>query len=163
MTATEVLQRRDERLRLLGPVVSRMQAEFQGPLIERSLRILERRSQPFWREGLDGPLPLPPPALGESELKVDYVTPIGQAQKAVQVESMARVIEGVERLSSFDRALPGLVRRRGDGARDRRHLQRPEWTCCGPPEAGGRRCASGRPRRPRRSRRRAWGLSRPER
>ncbi len=109
MTATEVLQRRDERLRLLGPVVSRMQAEFQGPLIERSLRILERRSQPFWREGLDGPLPLPPPALGESELKVDYVTPIGQAQKAVQVESMARVIEGVERLSAFDRALPGLV------------------------------------------------------
>ena len=54
MTATEVLQRRDERLRLLGPVVSRMQAEFQGPLIERSLRILERRSLPFWREGLDG-------------------------------------------------------------------------------------------------------------
>ena len=78
-------------------------------LIERSLRILERRSLPFWREGLDGPLPLTPPALGESELKVDYVTPIGQAQKAVQVESMARVIEGVERLSAFDRALPGIV------------------------------------------------------
>ena len=48
------------------------------------------------------------PELGR-ELKVDYVTPIGQAQKAVQVESMARVIEGVERLSAFDRALPGLV------------------------------------------------------
>ncbi len=59
--------------------------------------------------GLDGPLPLPPPELGESELAVDYVTPIGQAQKAVQVESMARVIEGVERLSAFDRALPGIV------------------------------------------------------
>ena len=93
MTATEVLQRRDERLRLLDPVVSRMQAEFQGPLIERSLRILERRSQPFWREGLDGPLPLPPPELGESELKVDYVTPIGQAQKSACWPSTAPSME----------------------------------------------------------------------
>ena len=50
--STEVLQRRDERLRLLGPMVSRMQAEFQGPLIERGLRIPERRSRlrtcPHW-------------------------------------------------------------------------------------------------------------------
>lgn len=109
MTATEVLQRRDERLRLLGPVVSRMQAEFQGPLIDRSLKILERQSLPFWAEGLDGPLPLPPEEMREQELEVDYVTPIGQAQKAVQVESMSRVIEGVERLSAFDQSLPGLV------------------------------------------------------
>lgn len=111
MTATEVLQRRDERLRLLGPVVARMQAEFQGPLIGRTIKILERQSLPFWREGTDGPLPLPPAEIlnEETGIEVDYVTPIGQAQKAVQVESMARVMEGVERLSAFDASLPGMV------------------------------------------------------
>ena len=109
MTATEIRQRREEQLRLLGPVVARSQTEFQDPAIERTLQIEIRRSRPFWAAGRDGPLPIPPRELVEAELKIDYITPIGQAQKAVRVESMARVIEGVERMMAFDPALPAMV------------------------------------------------------
>ena len=89
------------------------------------------------------------------------MTPIGQAQKAVQVESMARVIEGVERLSAFDRALLGIVDAEA-AVREIADIYNAPWTCCRPRKRW-RRCAGGRPRQRRRSRRRAWVPSRPGR
>ena len=40
MTATEVLQRTEEKMRLLGPVLGRLQSELLQPLITRAFNIL---------------------------------------------------------------------------------------------------------------------------
>jgi len=42
MTATEVVQRTEEKMRLLGPVLGRLQAEMLQPLIARAFNILAR-------------------------------------------------------------------------------------------------------------------------
>lgn len=44
LKATEVVERRDEVLRLLGPVVSRLTNEFLSPLITRVYNILDKRN-----------------------------------------------------------------------------------------------------------------------
>jgi hypothetical protein len=43
MTATEVMQRTEERMRLLGPILGRMEAELLGPIITRVFGIMLRQ------------------------------------------------------------------------------------------------------------------------
>jgi hypothetical protein len=90
MTATEVLQRRDEKLRLLGPLFGRMATEFLGPLLSRTFRI----------ELKNGRLPPPPDVMRGRGLKVDYTSPIAQAQKAADAEGMQRVLGLAEQMLS---------------------------------------------------------------
>ena len=42
MTATEVLQRQEEKMRILGPVLGRLQSELLSPLITRVFNIMLR-------------------------------------------------------------------------------------------------------------------------
>ena len=42
MTATEVLQRNEEKMRLLGPVMGRLQSELLQPLIQRSFKLIHK-------------------------------------------------------------------------------------------------------------------------
>lgn len=92
MTATEVLQRRDERLRLLGPMLSRMTAEFTNPLIGRVFSLL--RSNYL--------LPPPPPNLQGKDLKVEYLSPIAQAQKFSELDSITRSLQMASFIAQFD-------------------------------------------------------------
>lgn len=75
MTAREVMERQQEKLQQLGPVVERMQFEFLSPLIERVYNILERAGMfP----------PIPPEVqerIGSAEVKIEYISPLAQAQK----------------------------------------------------------------------------------
>jgi hypothetical protein len=80
MTATEVMQRRDEQLRLLGPMVSRLQQEFLGPIIERTFAIM-------WRNGLFAP---PPDALSGIQWEVEYQSPLALAQKSSDADSVLK-------------------------------------------------------------------------
>lgn len=92
MTATEVLQRRDEQLRLLGPMVSRMQAELLSPLIRRSFRIL-------WENNL---LSMPPEQAGGAAYGVDYLSPIALAQRATDAEAVMRWVAEVASMQPID-------------------------------------------------------------
>jgi len=83
MTATEVLQRTEEKLRLLGPVLGRLQAEMLGPMIQRVFGILARA----------GRLPEPPPELEGVDYEIEYVSPLARAQKQVEANSLLRVFE----------------------------------------------------------------------
>ena len=83
MTATEVLQRTEERLRLMGPVLGRVQTEFLGPMIDRSYGILERA----------GKFPEPPDAARGQELEVVYESPIARAQKTIETQGIPRTLE----------------------------------------------------------------------
>lgn len=75
MTAREVMERTQEKLQQLAPVVERLQFEFLSPIIERVYNILER----------SGAFPEFPPealeALQGEELKIEYISPLAQAQK----------------------------------------------------------------------------------
>jgi hypothetical protein len=83
VTATYVLQQRDEKMRLLSPMVARLQTEFLGPLIDRVFAIM-------WRRGMFAPAPF---QLSGAPLKVEYVSPIAMAQKSSSMESIQRLIQ----------------------------------------------------------------------
>ena len=92
VTATYVLQQRDEKMRLLSPMLARMQSEFLGPLIGRTFGILWRQSQRLGF-GPGSPLPPPPPQLSGARWRIEYVSPIAVAQKASQLDGINRVIQ----------------------------------------------------------------------
>ena len=83
MTATEVLQRTEEKLRLLGPVMGRMQSELLSPLINRVFGILGRQNK----------LPVLPEMLEGGNYKIEFVSPLARAQKQVEANSLLRVFE----------------------------------------------------------------------
>lgn len=86
MTATEVLQRNEEKMRLLGPVLGRMQAELLQPLIDRSFALLRR-------DGLLPPLPTEIPIPDGSAIEIEYVSPLAKAQKLTDLQAMLRGFE----------------------------------------------------------------------
>lgn len=91
MTATEVLQRQEERMRLMGPMVGRLQFELLGPMIDRVFNIMVRRKM----------LPPPPPAIEGRNMRIDYVSPVARAQKTQQLFSFTRLLESLVPLGNI--------------------------------------------------------------
>ena len=83
MTATEVLQRNEEKMRLLGPVLGRLQAELLQPLISRSFALLLG----------SGLLPPAPEELQGQDIDIEYVSPLAKAQKLTDLQAMLRGFE----------------------------------------------------------------------
>lgn len=81
-TATETLIRQSEKMRILGPVLGRMQTEFLSPLIERVFNILLR----------EGELPPWPASLPQGSLRVDYASPIARAQRQAEAENLGQAV-----------------------------------------------------------------------
>lgn len=92
ITAREIEERHEEKLIGLGPVVELQHREKLGPLIRGVYNIA-------FRKGL---LPEPPPELDGDSIEIDYVSVLAQAQKAVQIGS-------VERLLGFVGSIAGAV------------------------------------------------------
>ena len=88
MTATEVMQRVEQQMRMLGPLVGRLQTELLGPMIQRCFKLLLRM----------GKFPEVPERLLQSgnSLKVIYTTPMARAQDQLQANSLARTIQVLE-------------------------------------------------------------------
>lgn len=78
ITATEIAERKEEKLLVLGPVLDRLNNELLDPNIDRVFAMAQRA----------GILPPPPQELAEVELEVEYVSILAQAQKAVSTSSM---------------------------------------------------------------------------
>lgn len=79
ITATEIAERKEEKLLMLGPVLESLNHEMLDPNIDRAFAIAQRA----------GILPPPPEELQNgSELKVEYISILAQAQKAVSTASM---------------------------------------------------------------------------
>ena len=83
MTATEVIQRNEEKMRLLGPVLGRLQSELLKPLIDRVFAILLRNNM----------LPQAPEFLSGQDIEIEYVSPLAKAQKSTELQSIMRAIE----------------------------------------------------------------------
>jgi antitoxin component HigA of HigAB toxin-antitoxin module len=82
MTATEVAERHEEKLVLLGPVLQRLNIELLDPLLDDVFD--------FALEA--GLLPEPPAALLDTNLKIEYVSLLAQAQQAVGASSLERTM-----------------------------------------------------------------------
>lgn len=83
MTATEVLQRNEEKMRLLGPVLGRLQAELLQPVIARVFALMLRQNL----------LPPAPEELQGQDIDIEYVSPLAKAQKLTDLQSVMRGME----------------------------------------------------------------------
>jgi len=90
MTATEVIQRNEEKMRLLGPVLGRLQSELLKPLIDRAFAILLRKN--LFRPA--------PEFLAGKDIEIEYVSPLAKAQKSSELQSIMRAIEIMGSLSN---------------------------------------------------------------
>ncbi len=93
MTATEVLQRNEEKMRILGPVLGRLQSELLSPLIVRVFNMMLR----------NGLFTEAPDILSKQELKIEFVSPMALAQRSQELQSLMR---GLEIFGSMAQALP---------------------------------------------------------
>lgn len=71
ITATEILERKQEKLLILGPVLEQLNQDGLDPLVERAYAILERR----------GEIPPPPAELEGMTVRPEYESIMAQAQK----------------------------------------------------------------------------------
>jgi len=93
MTATEVLQRNEEKMRILGPVLGRLQSELLSPLIIRVFNMMLRQ----------GLFQQAPDILSQQELNIEYVSPMALAQRGQELQSLMR---GLEIFGSLSQTLP---------------------------------------------------------
>ncbi|MHC8321211.1 portal protein [Pseudomonas sp. GB2N2] len=100
-SATEIVERKEEKMLMLGPVLEHINDEGLDPLIDRCFNIMLRQSLPIWQGIIDGVplLPPPPEELSDIELKVEYVSILAQAQRALGVASLERYAAFVGNLS----------------------------------------------------------------
>lgn len=108
VTATYVLQQRDEKMRLLSPLLARLQAEFLGPLIDRTFGIMWRQSMRE-RFGPAAMLSPPPPELSGRALRTEYVSPLAIAQRSSQLDTLARLVQAALGLAQVDPTAPGRI------------------------------------------------------
>ena len=93
MTATEVLQRQEEKMRILGPVLGRLQSELLSPLVTRVFNIM-LRNQLFMPS---------PDILTQQELNIEYVSPMALAQRGQELQSL---MKGLELFGSLAQTMP---------------------------------------------------------
>ena len=82
MTATEVAERHEEKLLMLGPVLERLHNELLNPLIDIT----------FDRMILGGVIPPPPAELQGMDLNVEFVSMLAQAQRAIGTNAVDRFV-----------------------------------------------------------------------
>jgi hypothetical protein len=91
MTATEVAERHEEKLLMLGPVLERLHNELLSPLIEMTFsQIVEA-----------GILPPPPDELQDMELSVEFVSMLAQAQRAVATNGIDRNVANLGQVATI--------------------------------------------------------------
>ena len=82
VTATEVAERHEEKLMVLGPVMERNQNELHDPLIDNT-----------FAHGLEaGIFPPIPDEMRGREVSVKYVSMLAQAQRAISIGSLDRIL-----------------------------------------------------------------------
>ena len=92
MTATEVIQRTEEKMRLLAPAVGRLQAELLSPLIDRVYNILARKKA----------YAPAPEFMQNNQIDIEYVSPLAKAQRSGDVQSAMQLFQFLAPLMQID-------------------------------------------------------------
>ncbi len=91
MTATEVAERHEEKLLMLGPVIERLDNEGLNPLVDNAFdRLMEANA-----------LPPPPQELNGQNLQVVYTSVLAQAQRAVATNGVDRFVGNLGQIATF--------------------------------------------------------------
>lgn len=96
MTATEVMERVNQNMFLLGPWLIRLEKELFKPMIDRVFGIMQRR----------GMFPPVPESLSGQELKIIYDSPLARAQRNQDVAAIDDMVLFLERSMQIN---PGVV------------------------------------------------------
>lgn len=99
MTATEVNQRTEEQLRMMGPILGRLNNELLRPIIDRVYAVLFRK----------GKLPQAPDILKGKQLEINYTSQIAKAQKAAGANTLTRVLQSVGPLIEMNPQLLDVI------------------------------------------------------
>ena len=89
MTATEVVQRQEERMRVIGPVLGRLMNEMLRPLIDRTFSLMLRNEM----------LMQAPEILQGRDVDIEYVSPLARAQKSASLNNTMKALEVLMPLS----------------------------------------------------------------
>jgi len=92
MTATEVTQRREEKMLLLGQVIERIEAELLDALIDRTFEIMKNLDL----------LPPAPPEIAGMDVKIEYVSLLAQAQKMTGLGSIQQLTAFVSQIAPIN-------------------------------------------------------------
>lgn len=98
MTATEVIERQEEKLRLMAPHLGRIESEFLSPQIKRRFNILARAGQ----------IPPAPEELSGADLDIDFVSPLARMQKTTEAQSAMRITDAATLMAQI---MPEVVDR----------------------------------------------------
>jgi hypothetical protein len=90
MTATEIIERQEERLRLMAPFVGNIQ-EFLARLWLRRYRMMTR---------VPGLVPPPPPELAHHSLQVSFTSPMAMVQKSQTATAVLRTWSAIEPMAA---------------------------------------------------------------
>lgn len=91
MTATEVAERHEEKLLMLGPVLDRLHSEMLSPLIETTFdQMIE-----------GGLVPEPPEELHGMDLNVEFISMLAQAQRAIATNSVDRYVANLGQVAAL--------------------------------------------------------------
>lgn len=96
MTATEVIQRTEEKLRVIGPMLGRVQAELLGPMIDRCFNIMFRA----------GKFGTPPREVAGMPVRIVYTSPIIKAQQQARMGNLMHLLQI---MGPFMQANPGIL------------------------------------------------------
>lgn len=91
MTATEVAERHEEKMLVLGPVLERLQNELLNPLIEFTFNAIMEA----------GIVPPPPQEMQGMNLNVELLSMLAQAQRAMGTNTIDRFIGTVGSVAQF--------------------------------------------------------------
>lgn len=87
MTATEIIERKEEFIREIGPVFGRLEGDYKAPLIERVFNVMLRAGQ----------FPDIPDVLSGQNIEFEYESPISKIRKQIQASAARQwAIEQVE-------------------------------------------------------------------
>ena len=90
ITATEVAERHEEKLLMLGPVLERLHNELLGPCIDMAFDSCVEA----------GIVDRPPPEIQDLDLEVEYISTLAQAQKLVAAQGADRLVTAVANIAS---------------------------------------------------------------
>ncbi|AKE95961.1 Bacteriophage head to tail connecting protein [Cronobacter sakazakii] len=90
MPVEAVIEMKEEKLLMLGPVLERLNDEFLDPLIDRAFSMMARKNM----------LPPPPDVMQGMPLRIEYISVMAQAQKAIGLSSLERFVGFVGNLAS---------------------------------------------------------------
>lgn len=82
MTATEIIQRKEEFIREIGPVFGRLESDYTAPMVERAFRIM-------LRAGAFAPIPL---SLAGRNVRFEYESPVKKIRQQIEAAAARMLV-----------------------------------------------------------------------